>query len=587
MAEKTSPSRENTPTSIPAPRPIDPAIHAPAIPSPLNPTAPSKPPKPPPPPPREREVREKKESLKKREATGNTRGATPDVKIKKQKGPTVPSPMRYSIPEPKLSDYEPPKDPAFMSHEPAPLFSPDGRIELKRPIDHAENKRAYRYTHCIADPHFIHKQYYRSSDSKPYIPRMSVEDSDRLIHFDSQTVSTITNEKGWRSSRANVFAREGSLYYEVKILTGVPTEGPIVPSGQESLPQPHIRMGWARREAPLDAPVGFDGYSYGVTDIRFETMHKSRSGKIALPTKSKAKKSKAAAAAAVPVHENDHVRTGDVIGLLITLPSLSLHKKVIDGIYNPAVDVSPGFDDPITGAEDIIRDRIPVPYRGNMYFEQFEYQATKSIEAYSDRGPFNKIQPHPNHEDVVLRSLPHSSIKVFKNGKLIGTAFEKLLAFLPPSSVIPASTGARVGFDDGSLGYYPFVSSFSGGIAQMNFGPDFWCPPQEVFFPTPPTADPTAADGDIRMGGTVPGVGIAEPSHSTSGILDVSKPRGICERYREQIVEDIVWDIVDEADFFAKDGGYNYVPDKNDEGVVGGLGAKAAPTARGLGTRDE
>jgi COMPASS component BRE2 len=111
-------------------RPLE--VHAPAIPSPLNPQAPAKPPKPPPP---VREQREKKESLKKREATGNARGNTPDVKSKKVKGPTVPSPMRYSIPEPKQSDYEAPKDPAFMSHEPIPIFAPDGKMELKRPID--------------------------------------------------------------------------------------------------------------------------------------------------------------------------------------------------------------------------------------------------------------------------------------------------------------------------------------------------------------------------------------------------------------------------------------------------------------------
>jgi COMPASS component BRE2 len=420
---------------------------------------------------------------------------------------------------------------------------------------------------------------------------MSVEDSDRSIHFDD-TTTAITNEKGWRMSRANVFAREGSLYYEVKIIKGVPAEGPVIPSGQEAVPQPHIRMGWARREAPLDAPVGFDGYSYGITDIRFETMHRSRSAKIALPVlgKSKAKKSKVAQPPP-PVHENDHVRTGDVIGLLITLPSLSLHNKVIDGIYNPAVDVSPGFDDPIAGAPDIIRDRIPVPYRGNIYFEQFEYQATKSIDTYSDRGPFNKVQPHPNHEDVVLRSLPHSSIKVFKNGKLIGTAFEKLLAFLPPSSVIPASTGARVGFDDGSLGYYPCVSSFSGGIAQTNFGPDFWFPPEELFPTAAPATAPAEAEGeapaadadaDVHMGGTVPGVvGAAEPS--SSSLLDMSKPRGICDRYKEQVVEDVVWDIIDESDFFAQDGGYNFVPEKDEAGG----GGKAVASARGLGLRDE
>jgi COMPASS component BRE2 len=513
----------------------------------------------------QREQREKKETLKKREgATG--RGATPDAKGKKHKGPVVPSPMRYSIPAPKLSDYEAPRDTAFVSHEPAGLYTPDGRTELKKAHEHAENKKAYRYTSCVADPLFHHKQYYRSSEARPYGPRMSIEDTDRLFHFDN-SATIVTNEKGWRMSRANVFAREGSLYYEVKILNGVPAEGPVIPVGQEKSPQPHIRMGWARREAPLDAPVGFDGYSYGITDIRFETMHRSRAAKITLPQPKSKSKAKAKPANPPPVHENDNVRTGDVIGLLITLPSLSLHRKVIDGIYNPAVDASDGFDDPIGPAADIIRDRIAVPFKGNIYFEHMEYQSTKPMESYSDRGPYNKVAPHPNHEDVQLRSLPGSDIKVYKNGQLIGTAFEKLLAFLPPASLVPSGPGqgTRSGFDDGSLGYYPAVAAFSGGIAQVNFGPDFWFPPEGL------DLQGKKSDGDVSMGDT--------GSEPRDEVAEKRRVRGIGDRWKEQVAEDIVWDIIDEVDFYSQDGGPSYVPEQASGG--------AAPMARGMTGRDD
>jgi COMPASS component BRE2 len=152
MAETVSPGRGNTPTAVAPERQALEVNHAPAVPSPLNPAAATKAPKPLP-PAREREQREKKESLKKREATGNTRGNTPDVKNKKQKGPTVPSPMRYSIPEPRPSDYEPPKDPVFMSREPAPIYAPDGKLELKRPIDQYVSftpARAAVYSRCPA-----------------------------------------------------------------------------------------------------------------------------------------------------------------------------------------------------------------------------------------------------------------------------------------------------------------------------------------------------------------------------------------------------------------------------------------------------
>jgi len=391
------------------------------------------------------------------------------------------------------------------------------------------------------------------------------------MHFDEDTGRLLTNEKGWRMSRANTVAREGRWFYEVKIVKGVSQSGP-----QQSLtPQPHIRMGWARREAPLDAPVGFDGYSYGITDIRFETMHRSRSGKFFHPEKPTNKSKGASKAKPATVHkpaeviEPDHVREGDVIGLELNLPSLFLHKKVVEGNYNPAVDIGDGFDevlyptvtsavDPLAAAEkaaqDVIRDRIPVPYKGNMFFEQLEYQATKPMESYSDRAPQgNEVKPHPNHQDPSLRTLPHSSIRVYKNGKFVGTAFTDLMAFLPPASMPAPGTGARMGFDDGSLGYYPAVASFSNGIAELNFGPNFWCPPQEMKKP----------DKDIEMVG-------AEDIHGARKVPSGRQIRAIGERWKEQIAEDVLWDIVDEADFFVQDGGFSFTGETAAEAKIAG-----------------
>ena len=402
----------------------------------------------------------------------------------------------------------------------------------------AENKRAYRYTHCIADPLFKHKQFYRQSDSKPFGARMSFEDSDVRIHFDPSG-KIVTNEKGWRMSRANVAVREGSFYYEVRIIKGGNSDGSISHSGMNQAPNPHIRMGWARREAPLDGPVGFDGYSYGVTDIRFETMHRSRPGKFydassmdtknRNPTKAKEQPSKDSK---IKSASSDHVREGDVVGLEISLPSISLQQKIASGDYNPAVDVDPGFNDPTPGFQDVIRDRIPVPYKGNLYFEQLEYQATKSMEQYGDRGPFNKVKTNPNHSEAPLRTLPFSSIRVYKNGKLAGTAFENLLSFLPLASQPAVGTGARTGFDDGMLGYYPAIAAFRGGIAEVNFGPDFWCAPWQ------------SDQGGRDM--------LLDSSYTTT---TGNRIRPLCERYSEQIAEDILFDIVDEVGFFMEDGG--------------------------------
>ncbi|OAL48999.1 Ash2-trithorax family protein [Pyrenochaeta sp. DS3sAY3a] len=578
MAEtQPSNSRSNTPTlAAPMRRPLE-EDHAPAVSSPLNPNpdaaARARPRAAP------REQREKRETLKKREASGNTRQSTPTTKPKKER-PSADSPMRYSIAEPKPSDYEPPKDSILLSHEPNPILVADDQVELKRPLDLAWNKKGYKYTHCVADPLFRHKQYYRQSDSKPYGPRMSLEDSDKAFHFDD-SATYVTQEKGWRMGRGNVVAREGRLYYEIKIVRGIPVEGPkdpVDPKTGETKPGPHIRMGWARRESPLDGPVGFDGYSYGITDARFEAQHRSRASKIFKPlpknAKSKHMKPRPPHGRPVPVEyvTDQHVQEGDIIGLEIQLPSLTLHRKVVEGIYNPAVDLGDGFDtvsniDPFEKPVDIIRDRIPVAYKGSYYFEQLDYHSSKTVESYHDRGPNPKIHPSPNHEDVGVRSLPHSHIKVYKNGQEVGIAFDNLLAFLPPASVPSVEavkSGARPGFDDGMVGYLPAISLFNGGVAQVNFGPDFWCPPPEIL---------AQREKDTAMFNSD-----ANEKHVPEG----RKLRAIGERYKEQIAEDIVWDIIDEVDFFMQDGGWEYKGEAPQD-----VAGKSTPRARGFANPDE
>ena len=498
----------------------------------------------------------------------------------------------------------------MVAHEPYPLYYTVGnsRRELYRPIDLAENKRGYRYGRAIADPMFPYKQSYRSTSPRPHYARLSFEDADRWMHFTTNALVT-TNERGWRMVRSNVCAREGTLYYEVKIHRGIPslsaepsTTSPEDPAAA-SAPQPHVRMGWARREAPLDAPVGFDGYSYGITDARFEPIHRSRPAKFFHPKpKSKAKNAYKAAVAppaliTLPIQDAE-IREGDVIGLELALPSLSLHQKIVSGIYNPAVDIGDGFDQPhpylepgAEGIPDVIRDRIPVPYKGNSYFETLDHVSSKSMEVYADRetnlsnlaqsaalvggGPTVsaanrdalKQAPNPNHENPIMRTLPHSAIRVYKNGKLIGTAFENLLAFLPPASAPSKTMGAREGFDDGMVGYFPAVACFFGGIAEVNFGDSgtgFWCPPAHVANPVLSTKgkggmESTKVGPDADAGEAVMGV---DATGEKKGWNPGRMARAVGGRYKEQVAEDVVWDLVDEVDFFMQDGGY--------EGTVGG-----------------
>ncbi|CRK33854.1 hypothetical protein BN1708_016286 [Verticillium longisporum] len=541
MADADTPPRDSTPSTsfapattatttavfVPQKRAIE-EDHAPSVPSPLNPDVRSTPQAQSTDdmPAHTRDKRAKKESYKKRESKvtfgGDSNRGTPDPKGKSKNAPSrdkeEPSssesgPLRYKLPAAKQTDFDPPRGPVFISHHEVPSLDGQGKIAFFETSDHVYNKKSYHYTHCIADPAFPSSLYYRQTEPFPHGPHMSFEDSATHMFFD-QSGRHITTHKGFRMTRANVAIRQGRFYYEVKINRGIVKDPK--PGDPES--NGHVRMGFARREAAVDAPVGFDAYSYGIRDKAGQKVYMSRPKDF------------------FPAGED--IQEGDVIGLEIQLPSEHLHRKVVTGRYNPAVDLdtSASSDPPHGGtseAPNIVRDRIPIRFKAHIYFEQIDYHTCKELEDLMSPNPVvnpdSAEQPNPVHALPALRTLPGSHIKVYKNGVPMGTAFEDLLAFLPPASKPLAAPGAREGFDDGMLGYYPAVSVFRGGAAEVNFGPDFWCPPG---------ASP--GQKDMAMGGV---------DDARAPLLPVS------DRYTEQIAEDVVYDIIDEVDFWMQDGG--------------------------------
>lgn len=517
--EAEAPKREATPTapvsSIPQKRALDEG-HSPAVSSPLNPDvrvadADDAQPN------RSKSSRAKKESFKKREAKGTDSGrATPEPKPKPKGGlkahnnQTENSPLRYKLAPPKPFDFEPARGPVLTPQN--VVTTQDGdQIEFFETSDHVFNKKNFRYIPCIADPLFPSMFYYRQTEPEPLGPRMSYEDAAAHVFFDS-TGRQLTTDKGFRMGRANVAVREGRWYWECKIECGIRKA-----KDENSKPEGgrHVRMGWARREASLDAPVGFDAYSYGIRDVTGEKVFMSRPKDFFPP--------------------DETIQEGDVIGLEIQLPSERLHRNVMSGNYNPAVDPHEENQPRQTAeAPNIVRDRLPIRFKAHTYFEKIEYHSTKELEDLmnpSPAGPSGATEnPDPFHPSPALRTLPNSAIRIYKNGKLMGTAFEDLLGFLPPASKPAPQVGAREGMDDGMLGYYPAISVFRGGAAEVNFGPDFWYPPPGY----------EAPGGDVDMD--------TEESQRP-------KLRAVSERYHDQIVEDVVYDIVDEVDFWMQDGG--------------------------------
>lgn len=389
------------------------------------------------------------------------------------------------------------------------------------------NRKGFRYTHCIADPAFTFTQYHRLSETEPFTPRFDYEDASSHIFFD-EPARSITTEKGFRMARANVGAREGKWYWECKILSGVKRSHDEASGLATGDMGGHLRLGFSRREATVDTPVGFDAYSYGLRDVAGQKVHMSRP-KPFMPT-------------------GEQLCEGDVIGLEINLPSLTLHRKVVEGSYNKAVDVSDDVEPHSAESPDIIRDRLPIRYKSHLYFEQFEYHSCKELEELMNPSPViattstsTTAAPNPNHALAALRTLPFSCIKVYKNGQYVGTPFTDLLAFLPPASKPSNQVGARDGLDDGMLGYFPSVSVFRGGAAQVNFGPDFWYPPPDI----------ALLNEDVDMLGE-PTTYSATKSGTASSL---KKLRPLAERYNEQIAEDVMYDIIDEVDLWAQDAG--------------------------------
>ena len=70
----------------------------------------------------------------------------------------------------------------------------------------------------------------------------------------------------------------GSYYFEVEVLPHTTSKSAALASADgdsgssstdnapEVMPSPHIRIGWSTRQGELQAPVGFDQYSYGYRD---------------------------------------------------------------------------------------------------------------------------------------------------------------------------------------------------------------------------------------------------------------------------------------------------------------------------------
>ena len=384
---------------------------------------------------------------------------------------------------------------------------------------------------------------FRTIESAPQAYRVSWEDRSPFVKV-TQDGLGLLGEKGFRSARCNAPVREGRWYMEVKIEHGGGAR-PRASDAHSGLPAPpprregaHVRLGWGRREAPLGGPCGLDGYSYCMRDKTGEKITLSRPRPYGRP-----------------------FGTGDVIGMYISLPALRQAAAPKRDPHDPA---------------HVKRERIAIEFKGQEYFESLEYTQSKEMVALIDfsrkhvdctpahapsakksatiknvpergtagsgrgsGGGSGSAQPAPTLRP--LPTLPDSQLAFFVNGQCQGVAFRDLYDFRPlraPADARKAQAkrpratreGAREHkenhFDDGSLGYFPFISLFNGARVRLNPGPDF-------AFPPPP-------DVDAMLRAT---------SDDEAQPLQPSAPRTwrpLCERYGEFMEEQWTLDRVEE-----------------------------------------
>lgn len=444
-------------------------------------------------------------------------------------------------------------------------------------VNYPMNRNGWRYSAAGPASHILPWGVFRTLETEPVGVHWSW--SDRSVYTSmSADASVITAEGGFRSARANVPVREGSWYVEVHILN--PEDTSI--HSENGKNRAHVRLGWGRREAQLNAPVGSNGYSYGFRDISGEKVFLSRT---------------------YPYGESFGV--GDVIGMWINLPSCR----------------QPDPSDPLDPAR-VQRKRIPIRYKGRLYFESLEYSGTKEMDVLMDRSrrgeklasmwgekdalihpntgllstsPTNpedgkqrgrkslshlptSAKPKPSSDNLRLIPTlgPESQIGFFVNGKPQGIAFDHLLDFRPlrkqkssktsgahknktssaakslgdgdgedDSTIITASSTAatilksRENFvDDGSLGYFPFVSLYGGAKARIvTRAEDFKFPPPKDIRAALKNAHPNVVSTPVD--------GVTDRDTKTG-----SSPltyKALHDRFQEYLEELVQYDIADEA----------------------------------------
>ncbi|XP_030292672.1 set1/Ash2 histone methyltransferase complex subunit ASH2 isoform X1 [Sparus aurata] len=220
-----------------------------------------------------------------------------------------------------------------------PLFSAQRLPPHGYPLEHPFNKDGYRYILAEPDPHApdpekleldcwagkpIPGDLYRACLYERVLlalhdraPQLKISD-DRL---------TVTGEKGYSMVRASHGVRKGSWYFEVSV--------------EEMPSETAARLGWSQPLGNLQAPLGYDKFSYSWRSKKGTKFHQSL-GK----------------------HYSSSYGQGDTLGFFIELPDTTETAKALPDTY---------------------KDKALIKFKSYLYFEEKDYvdKAEKSLKSTS------------------------------------------------------------------------------------------------------------------------------------------------------------------------------------------------------------
>lgn len=330
----------------------------------------------------------------------------------------------------------------------------EGRAKLNTlgfPIDHALNKEGYRYILVEPDKHVVGRDQWDECEftaGKPIpglfyrvflSPQVVLSLSDRANHLKlHESQLAVTGDKGYCMVRATHSVHSGTWYFEATI-----TEQPENAA---------TRIGWSQMLGNLQAPCGYDKFSYSWRSHLGTVFHEARGKHYA----------------------EEGYKKDDVIGCLIHLPSLQ-HTALT------ALENTPDFDNGfstfkqprlVSNSTTINETKSSAIAPGAIKFDgvmsnlKSDQTSTHYLpETYKDRplirfrnSFYFEEKDEPLKAEKLLTPLPGSSITFYRNGHCLGPAFKNIY----------------------SGSYYPAISIYRSATVSVNFGPCFKYPPNDI-----------------------------------------------------------------------------------------------------------